>query len=193
MSSTAIGHAAPAAQLTSTAITAQVFALASNPILPCNLTVPGKGALNSKRFTIRAEGNAFIAVGTTGTLKASLLAALTIPATPLTAANWTTLGGGTARAIAAPGYTPWWIEANLIYDSNGGLLQGVFEQMVNNLFDARAAITSTISGINGTNLTVTQGSTPVPPADPVLQLAVALTFGVTGANLGNLANFELGF
>jgi hypothetical protein len=193
MSSSAIRRAAPANPLTASPATAQVFALASNPVLPCTLAVPGKGALDGRRFFVRAEGSAFVAAGTT-TVKATLLAALALPASPLVAANWTTIGAGTARAIATASYAPWWIEANLIYDSNGGLLQGSFGQLANNLIDAAAAITGTLTGINGTNVPVTQfGGTVVPPADPVCLFAVALTFGTAGANIGNLANFEIGF
>lgn len=192
MSSIAIERAAPAAQLTGTVATAQVFLLGSNTQLPCTLTVPGKGALDGRRFSIRAEGSAFVAAGTT-TVNATLLAATVMPASPLVAANWTTIGAGTATAIATASYAPWWIEANLIYDSNGGLLQGTYSALINNGLKANAAITATLSGINGTNVTVTQGATPVPPADPVAFFAVALTFGTVGANIGNLVNFELGF
>jgi hypothetical protein len=192
MSSTAIGHAAPAAQLTAQVTTAQVFAFASNPALPCTLPVSGAGSLEGKGFRIRAEGSAFVAAAAT-TIKANLLAALVIPASPFTIGNWTNLGGGTARAVAASGWVPWWIEAQVMFDSNGGLLQGTFEQMVNNLYDARAALANALSGINGTNLPVTQGGTPVPPANPVFRAAVSLTFSAAGLNVGNLANFEIGF
>lgn len=192
MSSSAIRRAAPAAQLTGTAATAQVFVLASTPALPCTLAVPGKGALDGRRFVVRAEGSAFVAAGTT-TVNATLLAANTVPASPLVAANWSTIGAGTATAIATAAYAPWWIEADLIYDSNGGLLQGSYSSLINNGLKARAAITTALTGINGTNVTISQGATPVPPADPVCQFAVALTFGTAGANIGNLANFEIAF
>lgn len=192
MSSIAIERAAPAAQLTGTAATAQVFALASAPTQACLISVPGKGALDGRSFRVRAEGSAFVAAGTT-TVNATLLGATVIPGTPLTAGSWTTIGAGTATAIATAAYAPWWIEANLIYDSNGGLLQGTYSALINNGLKVNAAITNQLTGINGTNVTVTQGATPVPPADPVAWFAVALTFGTAGANIGNLANFELGF
>lgn len=192
MSSIAIRRAAPAAQLTGTVATAQVFAALSNPLTAVVVPVPGKGVLEGKRFMIRAEGSAFVAAGTT-TVNATLLAAAAIPGSPLVAANWTVIGAGTATAIATAAYAPWWIEANLIYDSNGGLLQGSYSALVNNGLKANAAITNQLTGINGTNVSVTQGATPVPPADPVAWFAVALTFGTVGANIGNLANFELGF
>ena len=190
MSSLAIRRAAPANPLTGAVNTAQVFSLASNSLSPCVVPAPGKLVLEGKRFNIRAEGNA----QTVGayTLKASLLAALVIPAVPLTAANWTLLGSGTARAIATT-WAPWWIDATLQFDSLSGIMHGVFNQDVNNLYDGAAAIASTVTGINGTNVAVTQGATVVQPADPCLYFAVALTFGTAGLNVGNLYNFELGF
>ena len=192
MSSSAIRRAAPAAQLTGTVATAQIFALASNPVLACTLGVPGKGALDGRRFTVRAEGSAFVAAGTT-TVNATLVAALALPASPLVIGNWTVIGAGTATAIATASYAPWWIEADVIYDSNGGLLQGSYTSLINNGLKARAGITNQLTGINGTNLPITQAGTVVQPADPVCYFAVALTFGTAGANIGNLANFEVGF
>lgn len=190
MSSLAIKRAAPANSVVANTGNAQVFTLASNAAAPAVVAAPGKLILEGKRFTVRAEGN----LQTVGayTAKASLLAALTIPGTPLTAANWTLLGSGTARAVGTA-WAPWWINADLIFDSMSGALQGTFNQMVNNLFDASAAIANQVTGINGTNQNVTQGATVVPPADPVLYFAVALTFGTAGLNVGNLMNFELGF
>lgn len=192
MSSSAIRRAAPAAQLTGTGAAAQVFVLASNPLLPCTVGVPGKGALDGRRFTVRAEGSAFVAAGTT-TVNATLLAGVTIPANPLTAANWTTIGAGTATAIATASYAPWWIDAVLIYDSNGGVLQGTYSSLINNGLKANAAITNQLTGINGTNVPVVQGASTIQPQDPVAWFAVALTFGTAGANIGNLANFEIAF
>jgi len=193
MSSTAIRRAAPANPVNASVATAQIFALASAPTIPVTVAIPGAGALDGRRFMVRAEGNVYISTAAY-TAKVGLYAALTIPATPFTPGNWTLLGAGTARAAAAPGYFPWWIEAELMYDSAGGLMQGTFSQMVNNLFDARAAIANQLTGINGTNVTVTQGSTPVPPANPVAVIAAAITFGTANAaNVGNLVNFEVSF
>lgn len=192
MSSIAIRRAAPANPVNSTSSTsAQVFNLVSNAAVPVTVVAPGHLVLEGKRFTVRAEGSLYSA-GATTTVKASLLGALTIPATPLTATNWTLLGSGTARTVDAA-WCPWWISADLIFDSNGGALQGVFDQMLNNLYDARAAITNQVTGINGTNSTISQAGTAVPPAEPAVVFAVALTFNTAGANIGNLANFEVGF
>jgi hypothetical protein len=193
MSSAAIRRAPPSNVVTAAVTTAQVFSLASNSAIPTTVPCPGKLALEAKRFTVRAEGSAKTAVDAY-TVKATLLAGLVIPATPFTATNWTVLGAGSARAVATAGSVPWWIEANLIFDSVGGAMQGTFNQLANNLFDASAAITNQVTGINGTNLNVTQGATVVPPADPVVVFAVALTFGTANAgNVGTLSNFEIAF
>lgn len=191
MSSQAIRHAAPANAVTANSNAAQVFNLVSNALVPVTVAAPGKLILEAKQFRVRAEGYALTAGNYT--LKASLLAGLTIPATPLTATNWTLLGAGTARAINTT-YAPWWIEADLIFDSYSGALQGVFDQLVNNLYDSRAALTNQVTGINGTNANISQGGTVVVPADPVLYFAIALTFGTANAgNAGYLNNFEIGF
>lgn len=191
MSSIAINRGAPSLPVNANTGNAQVFNLASNPLLPVTVTAAGAGALEGKRFSVRAEGNALTAGAYT--LKASLLAALVTPANPLVIGSWTLLGQGTARAIATT-WAPWWISADLIFDSRSGAMQGVFDQMVNNLYDAKAAIANQLTGINGTNLPVLQGATNVPPANPSVVFAVALTFGTAAAgNLGNLMNFEVGF
>jgi len=192
MSSIAIQRAAPANPVNTAVATAQIFTMASNPLLAASVSLPGKLAIEQKRFTLRAEGNATVSTAAY-TIKATLFGASALPSAPLTPANWTLLGAGTARAVAAAGTVPWWIEANLIMDSTSGLLQGTFQQLVNNLFDAAAAITNQVTGLNGTNVTVTQATVPIPPADPVAWFAVGITFGTAGANSANLANFEIGF
>jgi hypothetical protein len=190
MSSSAIRRAPPANPQNASVVTAQVFNLISNPILPAAIGIPGKLTLEGKRFTVRAEGN----LNTVGayTCKASLLGALVMPASPLVAANWTLLGSGTARAIATT-WANWWIQANCIFDSQSGILSGAFQQMVNNLYDADAPLSNTITGINGSNQPVTQGGTVVPPTDPALWMAVAVTFGTAGTNSAGLYNFEVAF
>jgi hypothetical protein len=194
MSSIAINRAAAALPLPGLVTTAQIFALASNALLPAVVSAPGKYAIEQKRFRVRGEGNAFVSVNTT-TVKPTLYGALVVPASPLVAANWTVLAAGAAVAIATTTLTcPWWIEADLIFDSVGGFLQGIWNQIVNNTYAAPAAIGNQLSGINGSNQNATQNAVVIPPADPVVQFAVGLTFSVANAlNGGNLSNFELGF
>jgi hypothetical protein len=171
--------------------TAQVFPLASNTQAPCVIGIPGNVVLEGKSFVVRAEGNLYSA-GATTTANFTLLGGLSIPATPLTAANWTTVKAGTAATVNTT-WAPWWMDARLIYDSQSGLLQGTFQQVVNNVLTATVAIAGVLTGLNGTNLPVVQGASTIQPADPVAYLALALTFSAAGANIGNLMNFELGF
>lgn len=194
MSSIAIRRTPPSAPVIANTGNAQIFAQLSNLVLPTTLSVPGKLAIEGKKFTVRAEGNAY--VNGAYTVKASIYAGLVIPAVPFTAGNWTLLGSGTARAIATTTYAPWWIQADCQFDSQSGILHGVFSQLVNNLYDGAAVLAAKLTGVNGTNVVQNQGAagvTPVQPTDPVLYFAVALTFGTADLNIGNLGNFELGF
>ena len=192
MSSNAIRHAAPANPANAAVATAQVFSLASNPLLACAIGVPGKLALESKRFSVRAEGNAQVAAGAT-TANITLLGALALPTAPLTAANWTVIKAGTAAAIATLA-CPWWMQADLIFDSLSGLVHGTFGQLMANTITATAAVGGVLTGVNGTNLPQVQaGPVTIQPADPVFYLAVAATFSVGAGSVANLANFEIGF
>lgn len=194
MSSIAINRAAPANPLTAGVTTALIFSLASNSLLPATVSAPGKLAIEAKRFRVRAEGNAGVSVNTV-TVKPTLYAGLVVPASPLVAASWTIIAAGAAVAIATTTLTaPWWIEADMIFDSVGGFLQGIWNQLVNNGYTASAALGNQVSGINGSNQNVTQSAVVIPPADPVVQFAVGLTFSAVNVlNVGNLSNFELGF
>jgi hypothetical protein len=188
MSSAAIRRAPPANPLTATG----VFALTSSPLLACTLSAPGKLVLEAKKFRVRAEGNVLTAVGTT-TVKPQILAALVIPGSPLVIGSWTALSAGAAVACPVAG-SPWFAEADLIFDSVSGLMHGTTDQLVNNTFAALAAITGIITGINSTNLPVVQaGPVTVQPSDPVVQFAIGITYGAAGANSCNLSNFEISF
>jgi hypothetical protein len=194
MSSAAIRRAAPSNPVNASVTTGQIFALTSNPALACSLALGGKGSLEGRRFRVRAEGWLYTAVGTT-TAKPQIVAANLLPASPLVIGNWTALTAGAGVASPTTG-CPWWAEADLIYDSQSGLMHGTYSQCVNNTFATAAAITGVLTGLNGTNVNMTQGvggSTVVPPADPVCYFAVALTFNVAGLNAGNVSNFEIAF
>jgi hypothetical protein len=190
MASNANSRALPANPVNAAVTTAQVFSLATNPAAPAVCVARGKSILDGKTFLVQAQGNLLTAGNYF--VKASLLAAVVIPGTPLTAANWTLLGSGTARAVNTA-YSPWNIQAELQFDSNGGILQGVFSQQIINMFDNWAALTNTLTGVNGTNAVTAQGAT-VQPADPCIYFAAALTFGTaTVGNIGNLISLELDY
>jgi hypothetical protein len=190
MASNANSKALPSNPVSAAVTTAQVFTLLSNSIVPATCVARGKSILDGKTFWVQAQGNAVTAGNYT--VNCTLLAALTIPGTPLVSTNWTILGAGTARAVNT-GYTPWNIQAELQFDSNGGIMHGIFSQEVNNLYNAWAALTNTVTGVNGTNAVTAQGST-VPPADPCIYFAAALTFGTASvSNIGNLISLELDY
>jgi hypothetical protein len=191
MASNANSRALPANPVSAAVTTAQVFTLATNPLAPAVCVARGKSILDGKTFLVQAQGNAVTAGNYT--VNCTLLAALTIPGTPLTSTNWTILGAGTARAVNT-GFAPWNIQAELQFDSNGGIMHGVFSQEVNNLYNAWASLASTLTGVNGTNSTISQAGTAVPPADPCIYFAAALTFGTASvSNIGNLISLELDY
>lgn len=189
MSTLAIRKALPANQVNANVATAQIFSLQQNSLLACTIAIPGKLVLEQKKFRVRASGNLF--TGASLTALPTIYYAASLPSSPLVAANWTNpLCTGTAQTVANT-WSPWQIEAdNLIYESGGGTMQGTFSQLLNNIWTAPAALTNRPTGINGTNAVV--GSTAI--QDPVLYLAVAMTFGTANAaNLANLNEFVLEF
>jgi hypothetical protein len=132
------------------------------------LTAPSGGVLDQKKFVVRASGYATTAGNFTVLI--GLYAGIVVPTI---AAPGTLIAVSTARAqntISAP----WMIEAELIMDSVSGRMHGTQKAVVNNLFDAEAAIAAAITGI-----TPGQGG-----AEPALYFAAAITFG-TG-NVGNI-------
>lgn len=197
MSSSAIRRAAPAALLNAAVATAQVWPLASNNQLACTTYAPGKLALEGKSFKVRAEGILTTAAAATTAL-ITLLAATVLPASPLVAANWTTLAAGAATAVTAVvgGSGNFLLESTLQFESASGSMQGLWYQLLNNVSAAAAPIAARLTGLNGTNSPASQlpGPTVVPPADPVIYFAAAVTFSAGAAgNVGNLVNFEVAF
>lgn len=193
MSSSAIQKAPPAAQVLAAVTTAQIFPNLSIPTLAAILNISGSGRLEQKKFTVRASGFATSAAATT-TVQAVLYASKV----PFSAANtllpgtWSAIATSTARVVNTI-TAPWWIEADLSFDSIGGHLQGNFNAEINNLFDAKAAIANPLTGLNGTSYPVVQGGVSIPVGEPVFAMAVGLLFGVnaSAANIGNLAEFIL--
>ncbi len=187
MSSAAIQKAPPAAQVLAAVTTAQIFPNLATPTLAAILNIAGTGRLEQKKFKVRGSGYATTA-GATTTVTATLYAKNAAPAASLVAGNWSVIGVSSARVVNTT-TVPWWIEADLIFDSVGGKLGGTFNAMVNNTLDAAAAITNPLTGLNGSSYAVTQGATKVPAAEPVFVVAVGLTFGVN-ASAGNIGNLQ---
>lgn len=177
MSSTTINRPAPSAigpVLVNAAVaTAQVFFYPQTPALPYVLNMPGSGRTEQKEVKVTATGKVTTAGAYTVTL--TLLGALVVPGAPLVAANWTTLGASTARAVGTT-TCPFKISADMVMDSTSGKIQGSFNTMINNLVDSAAALTNVITGASQVGSTATE---------PVAVFAVAVTF--SAANAGNSA------
>lgn len=144
------------------------------------LQIEGSRLVEGKKFTVRASGNCTTAGAYNVT--ATLLGAVGgTPATSLTPGNWTTLKASTARAVGTI-TAPWFLEAHLCVDQLSGLLYGTCEHMINNLFDAQAALAAGLSAVDLTTV------------GPCLSFAVALTFSTGSAgNVGRLYEFCAGW
>jgi hypothetical protein len=181
MSSAAIQRSLAAGPISAAVATAQIFPVLnaspiSQPLVPCILNCSGSLRLEQKRFKVRASGD----LTTAGAFTAfpSLFGALVQPANPFTPASWSLLAAGTAAAVGTTS-CGWLIEAELLFDSLSGKLQGEFETNVNNIFVAKAAISNPLTAVIGAN-------------EPVMVFAVGLTFSTgSAANSGRLADFCL--
>jgi hypothetical protein len=176
MSTSSINRATPATSLPSQVKAAsaavQVFNRADSVLLPVVLTAPGGGVLEQKKFLVRGSGYCTTAGAFTALvgLYAGIVA-------PTLAAPGTLIAVSTARAVGTT-TAPWWIEAELIFDSVSGKLQGVQSALVNNLYDAKAALAAVVAGINGA----------VGSAEPAIYFALGITFN--NANAGNIGVFD---
>jgi hypothetical protein len=193
MPAATIQQAPPAANLVAPVTTAQLFALLANPTLACTIGAPGKLTLEGRKFKVRASGKA-TTTGATTTGAPSLYAANVVPASnPLAAASWKLLGTAVAKVINAA-TSPWWIEADLIFDSISGVLGGSFTDFENMVIDGAVPVANGLTGLNGTNLNVVQGGNTIGPQDPVCVFAAGFTFGVSGAgNTAYLTSLTLDF
>jgi hypothetical protein len=174
MSSLRTASAPPVANVFGGVNTAQVAPAASSSLIASALPVPGSGRYDGRRFQVRASGN--IATHTTSNVTVTLYAALpTVTlANMLTTSNMTLLKASTARSVVAGATTgcPWYLSADLIFDSTDGNLQGSAGFMINNLYDATAALTNVLTGLNDTLLTNNE---------PAFFLVLAFTFGTADA------------
>lgn len=174
----------PASNVNSAAAGAQIFPSTANLLLAASLQVPGSGRMSGKRVVVRASGYATTIAATTTaqiTLYAIKNGALAAGAAPLTPGSYTVLLAGTARVINTTS-APWSYEARLSWDNVGKKVQGVAECMVNNLYDAPAALTNVLAIDDAGN-------------EPPFTLVVGITFAVnlSASNVGSLSEFSLGF
>lgn len=151
------------------------------------LPVPSEYILEGQQFAVRASGWVLVK-GTTPTIQVELGS---IGTSTLASASVTALATlpATAATLTTSAFYPFALEARLQGDSNSGIVQGVANLLLNNVFTSTAAITS-LSGIafgtanSASNPAATQGS--------VFNLVCGVVFGVSNAaNLAQLSQFSL--
>lgn len=179
--------------------TAKIFQIAPQAFSPSGvgpsgavtLGAPGDGRLNGRKFTVRASGDAFVH-GTTPTLQIQLLAAIPGGANVV-------LAQSTAQTLTTNATYPWYLECDLQGTTASGILQGMFDDEIDNIVDRRVALTNTLTSVNfGTSAVVYSNTTGVasiagnPGVEPCINFQVALLWSVTDAlNLGTLYEFAL--
>jgi len=137
------------------------------------LNIPPGGPLEGRPFQVLASGYLAPAQSSTATLKLW-------SGTSTTVASDTVLGSSGA-VTAFTRKCPWWIKAELQYDSVSGLLTGKIEFFVNNVIVAAVAITNVISSVNNAN-------------NPVLSFVLSVAFGTaTAPNTINVQEFAVNF
>jgi hypothetical protein len=99
-------------------------------------------------------------------------------------ASATVIAGNLLHKTAAAVTTaPWWIHAQVIYDSVSGKLQGKCGGCINNVLDPEIALTNVITGISNT-------------ANPVLSFSLSVTSSGAGAGAAatvvNIQKFNAG-
>lgn len=145
--------------------------------LPLIVSIPSGGVLEQQEWSASASG--YIANAAAG---ASTVTVKLFSGTSAVPANNTLLATSGAVAYAAPATGPYIVSIEkAIYDSVSGKLNGVAEFLVNGTLIARAAFSSTVTGINNNN-------------NPVLNLCLSFTFSVAAAaNKVNVQTFEIDF
>lgn len=182
-----------------TGTTAKIFQIAPQPFTPSSiapsgavtLPAPGSARLNGKKFTVRASGDAFVH-GVAPTLQVQLLAALPGGANVVVAQS-------TAQTLTTNATYPWIIEAEVVGTTASGILHGVFKAAIDNLVNAPAALSNTLTGVNfGASTQQYNNTTGVVSIagntadEPAINFQIALVFGVSDAsNLGTLYDFVL--
>lgn len=157
-------------------VAVQIFPNALTPAVPLILTAPSGGVLDRKKFIVRGSG--FCTTAGAYTVIVGLYAGIVVPTI---AAPGTLIAVSTARAVGTTS-CPWWVEAEVMFDSTSLKLQGVQSAMVNNLYDAKAAVAAVIAAVAGA-----QGN-----AEPSLYFTLGITFNTGSvANIGNVADFVL--
>lgn len=163
--------------LQSIVATAETQILAGpTPLLPLSCAIPVATENEQKRFSFDASG--YITTTASGNITLTLYSGVS-----------TTIGSNTllkaSSATSQASLTaPWWIHADLIYDSVSGLLCGKVEFYINKTLIAATTLTNFPTGINNLNA-----------SGPVVQFSMTITSSGAGSGTPttiNVANFTCG-
>jgi hypothetical protein len=138
----------------------------SNPqftAFPLQLNIPANSPLEGQRFAIYASGRITTGVSSTGEIKLW-------SGTSLTPASNTLLGDSGAVTAFGPATVPWFVNADVIFDSVSGHLNGTVGFTVGANVVAAVALSNVVANIKNTN-------------NPVLTFVLSVAFGT--ANAGN--------
>lgn len=150
------------------------------PQIPLSCAIHPATQTEQVKFNFDASG--YITTTSTTNITLGLYAGVstTIGSNTLLKASTATAQNGTTGSGAVT--APWWIHADLIYDSVSGLLCGVVGFYINKVLIATATLTNFPTGISNLN-------------DPVVQFSMTITSsaGASGTPTTiNVANFSCG-
>lgn len=149
------------------------------PLLPLSCAVHPSTQTEQVKFNFDASG--YITTTATGTVALGLYAGVstTIGSNTLLKASGSVTQNGTT---GTPVTSPFWIHADLEYDSVSGTLVGTVGFYINKTLVATATLTNFPTGLNNAN-------------DPVVQFSMTATSSGAGASTPttiNVANFSCG-
>jgi hypothetical protein len=167
----------PLPSLLTIATTAET--VVTNPQLPTSaliLPVPPGGPLEQERFEIYASGYVNCAASSTVAIKL-------YSGTSTTVGSDTLLGNSGALGAVLAKY-PWFLSANMIFDSISGKLQGTIKFVANNVIVAEVAVSNVVTGVNNVS---TLGVA-------IMNFVISVTFGTANAgNQFNVKEFAINF
>jgi hypothetical protein len=149
------------------------------PQIPLSCAIHPSTQAEQVKFNVDASG--YITTESTGTVTLSLYEGVSTTIgsnTLLKASSAVTQTGTTGTPVTAP----WWIHADLIYDSVSGLLCGKVEFYINKVLVSAATLANFLTGVSNAN-------------DPVVQFSMTATSSGAASNAPttiNVANFSCG-
>lgn len=150
------------------------------PLLPLSSAVHPSTQTEQVKFNFDASG--YVTTTASGTITLSLYSGVSTTIgsnTLLKASSAVTQNGSTGSGAVT---APWWIHADLIYDSVSGLLCGTVGFYINKTLVATATLANFPTAVNNAN-------------DPVVQFSMTATSSGAGSGTPttiNVANFSCG-